>query len=267
MKHLSKKILSTFLVGLLFTACEKDSPVPDPVTNPTVKKLSKIEYDGGSYESIEYNTNGSISKVTNHIQYVGVADHTVFTFVYTGAVLSEIKGDNGGKYKYTYNNQQVVKTEVYAAGGNLVGYYEYTYQNGRLWRTDGYFRFPGGTIPTVPTLRYENEYYTSGNLKKMILYFWTGSTSTLDKTDEYVFNQYDSKLNTTVLFENNPFLPLDVIMPNNPLSELHYDSNGVLDETVTHTYTYDANGHPLTRKTVTKTTGATELVENAKFYY
>jgi hypothetical protein len=56
-------------------------------------------------------------------------------------------------------------------------------------------------------------------------------------------------------------------MPNNPLSELHYDSNGALEEKVTHTYTYDAGGNPLTRKTISKITGAQETVENAKFYY
>lgn len=264
MKHF--KILSIYLFVLAFTACEKDSPTPDPITDPAIKKLSKIEYDGGSYEAIEYNTNGSISKVTNHIQNIGNADHTVFTFVYNGTLLSEIKGDDAGKYVYTYSNQQVVKTDVYAAGGTLVGYYEYTYQNGKLWRTDGYFRFPGGAIPSNPTLRYENEYYPGGNLKKIVMHFRTASTNTLDKTGEHVFNQYDAKQNTTILFENNPFLPL-AIMPNNPLSELHYDSSGALEETVTHTYTYDAGGKPLTRKTISKMTGAQETVENAKFYY
>jgi hypothetical protein len=265
MKHFT--ILSACFFLFSFTACEKDSPAPDPITGPTIKKLSKIEYDGGSYATIGYNSNGSISKVTNHQQYVGNADHTIFAFVYTGSVLSEIKGDDASKYIYTYANQQVVKTEVYAAGGNLVGYYAYTYQNGKLWRTDAYFRFPGEPIPANPTLRYENEYYPGGNLKKIVMYFRTTSTNTLDKTGEYVFNQYDDKQNTTVLFENNPFLPMDAIIPNNPLSELHYNKNGALEETVTHTYTYDTNGYPLTRKTTSKMTGAQETVENAKFYY
>jgi hypothetical protein len=51
-------------------------------------------------------------------------------------------------------NQQVVRTDIYAAGGNLVGYYEYTYQNGKTLEKDAYFRFPGGAIP-VPILLYD----------------------------------------------------------------------------------------------------------------
>jgi hypothetical protein len=261
------KILSLSFFILAFTACVKDSPTPDPITNPIIKKLSKIEYDGGSYETIEYNINGSISKIANHIQYVGGADHTVFTFIYNGTLLSEIKGDDASKYVYTYANNEVVKADVYAAGGTLAGYYEFTYQNGKLWRTDGYFRFPGAAIPANPTLRYENEYYSSGNLKKLVQHFRTTSTNTLDKTGEHVFNQYDTRQNTTVLFESNPFLPLESLMPNNPLSELHFDSSGALEETLTHTYTYDAGGNPLSRKTISKMTGAQETMENAKFYY
>lgn len=267
------KPLFILLAGavLLLHSCSKDPGVnPDPGTNPVPagKKLSKIEYDGGSYETIEYNTNGTIARITNHIEYSnGSPVHNIYSFIYTGAVLTEVRADDGSKFKYTYANQQVIKTEVYAATGNLVAYYGYAYQNGKLWRTDGYHRLPGGPISTIPTTRYENEYYATGNLQKMILYFRDPSTGTLDKTDEYVVSQYDSKNNTSALFENNPYLPLDSFIPNNPLSEVHYNANGNIEETVTHTYTYDTDGNPLTKKTVTKIPGVQDAVENTRFYY
>ncbi len=262
------------LAIVLITGCTKEYVnTPDSGNNPPPsgnKKLSKIEYDGGSYESIQYNTNGTVSKITNHIEYgTGTPVHTIYNFVYTGTVLNEVRGDDGSKFKYTYNNQQqVVKTEIFAAVGNLVAFYEYTYTNGKLTKTEGYNRMGGGGNTTYTLgLRYENEYLSSGNLKKMIIYYRDPATGGLEKSNEYIIDSYDTKRNTWVLFENNPYLPMETFIPNNPLTEKHYDMNGMLEESVTNTYTYDTDGNPLTRKTITHYAGLPDIIENTKFYY
>lgn len=257
---------------LLFAACTKDlTESADPGTDPSNNsgnKISKIEYDGGSYEGISYNSNGTVNKITNHLEYGGGNAQTInYSFVYNGSQVTEINGDDGSKFKYSYQNQQVVKTEVFAATGNMIAYYQYTYTNGKLTRTDAFNRLPGGAISTTPTVRYDFEYLGSGNLDKMILYYRDASSGILEKTNEYQFSQYDSKHNRSALFENNPYLPMESFTPNNPLKELHFDANGVLEETVTYTYTYDNDGNPLTRKTVTKATGYPEETENTRFYY
>lgn len=264
--------LAAFSFVLLFAACSKDltgsdNPGTDP-SNGSGNKISKIEYDGGSYEAISYNSNGTVNKITNHIEYSGGTPQTInYSFTYTGSLLTELNGDDGSKFKYSYQNQQVVKTEIYAATGNMVAYYQYTYTNGKLSRTDTYSRLPGGAISTTPTVRYDFVYLPSGNLDKMLLYFRDAGSGILEKTNEYQFSEYDNKYNRTVVFESNPYLPMESFIPNNPLKELHYDANGALEETVTYSYTYDNNGNPLTRKTVTKAIGYPEETENTRFYY
>lgn len=258
------------LLVMLAIACTKEPIGTDPQNPPPAngKKLSKIQYDDGSYEAIVYNTNGTINTITNHIEFIsGTPSHTVYSFIYAGNSVTEVHGDDGSKFKYTYAGNKLSKTEMYGPGGNMLAWYAYTYNaNGKLWKTEAYTHVPGG-VSTTPTLRYENEYYTNGNLKKMTLFYKDPATGALDKTNEFVVSQYDTNPNTTALIENNPYMPMESFIPNNPLSELHYDSFGNLEETVTHTYTYDTGGYPITRKTISKATGLPETTENATFFY
>ncbi len=260
------------LVALLVSGCTKNPGTPGTQNPPpgNTKKLSRIAYDDGSYENIAYNSNGSITSITNHVTFgTSTPIHVVYDFIYSGSQVLEVRGDNGSKFKYTYDaNNKLSKTEMFNAGGNLLAWYAYTYDaNGKLWKTDGYTRVPGGGVSVTPSLRYENEYYTNGNLKKITFYYKDATTGSLDKTNEFVFSQYDTNPNTTAVFEANPYLPVESFIPNNPLSEIHYDSFGNVEETVNHTYTYDAGGYPLTRKTVTKSTGFPDTIENAVFSY
>lgn len=69
------------------------------------------------------------------------------------------------------------------------------------------------------------------------------------------------------MFENNPYLPTLIAMPNNPLTEKHYDKLGQQYASVTHTYTYDNDGNPLKRTTVVKETGLPDEVTETTFQY
>lgn len=265
-----KKIVSiAFAMSALvlsFTSCTKEGADQPAATS---KKLEKIDYGGGSYESVSYNNSGLVSSVVNHVQYNGsLADHTVFTFTYSDSTLTDVHADDGTSFKYTYNNaKQVSRVDAYDQGGNLSARYNYAYQDGKLMSTDIYMRVPGTAFPANPTGRNEFEYYSSGNIKKLTLYMRNPNTNALVKLNEYVINEYDSHPNTTAVFENNPFLPIKTLVANNPVSETHYTSTGAVEETVAYTYTYDADGYPVSRKTVTKTPGMADLVENAVMSY
>lgn len=266
MKQIQKIIQYTvilFASTLVFSSCEKTGDQPDNA----LKKVKQIDYDGGSYEAVDYNSDGTVSKITNHTVNTGgqAPDHIISTFTYVNGLVSEISSDNGVKLKFTYDGKNVVKTEIFSLGGNQIAYYQYTYTSGKVTQVDGFLRVPGAQFPTVPTMRYVNEYYANGNLKKTSVLAPDGAN--MKKVNEIVIDEYDTKFNTTALFENNPFLPLENFLPNNPLKETHFDLGGNISETVTHTYTYDAAGNPLTRKSVSKGVGAAEYTENATITY
>lgn len=254
------------LFAFLFAACKKENVAPDAVV-PDAKKISRIEYDNGNYQSIEYDAGGNVSKITNHIESTGGTSYNnVYQFVYSGSFLLERVANDGSKYRYTYNGKDVIRTDLYNAAGNLVAYYMYTYKDGRLATGDGYFRVTGGSISVTPSMRYENEYHPAGNLKK-VSFFYPSQTGPLEKVNEVVIDQYDDKRNTWLFFENNPILPLEKPVVNNPLSETYYDDKGKVEQTVTYTYTYDTDGRPLTRKKLTRMAGYPDITENTKFNY
>lgn len=261
-------ILFTCVLSFLFIACDKeDVNEPGPGTNPD-KKISKIEYENGSYQTMAYHADGKLKTIVVHTRYGGNNQSTeTFNFVYTGSQLAGIESDFGYKYKYTYNNNLVVKTEIFNSAGEKVVYYDFSYKNGKLWKTDGYMSPPGGTIPDKPYQRYEQEYHPDGNISKVVLYYRSPVTGELEKSNDFIIGEYDNKKNTTILVESNPYLPLENFNPNNPLKELQYDGSGVLQQTETHTYTYDAAGNPLTRKTVTKAIGQAERETITVFHY
>ncbi len=265
-------LLLTTAMTILMSACTKEGNGNNPGTDPgpNGQKLSKIEHTDGSFEAIEYNTNGSIKKITNSIKYTGSTQVNIFTFAYANDRLSELIMEDGSKMKYVYTGQVLSKLEFYEPGGNMITYYELTFKDGKLWRSDAFYRIPGtpGGISSKVRMRTELEYQTNGNIKKTMLYFRDPMTDLLEKTDEYVMQEYDNKRNTTVLFENNPFILLDYMNNfNNPLKVLHYNGAGHLDETTTYAYTYNSQGNPITRKTVTVIPGSPDDVEEVRLFY
>lgn len=266
----TKRILTSLLmVVLLITGCTKEfdpgGPI-DPGTPNNLKKLSKITYDDGSYLAVQYNTAGQPNKITTLEKNTGGDDITVYQLAYNGDKLSQMSASNGTKYKYTYTGSDITKVEIVTPNNAVIAYYEYTYKDGRLWRTD-IFSSHGGQISTTPNIRFEVDYYTNGNIKTMSAWYKDYNTGALEKTDVYEMSSYDNKKNTSLLFENNPYLPTLTAIPNNPLTEKHYDNAGQQYASVTHSYTYDDQGNPIKRKTVTKETGMPDAVSETSFQY
>ncbi|SJZ66674.1 hypothetical protein [Sediminibacterium ginsengisoli] len=257
------------ITTLVFTGCTKEGSAEIPGTvHATGNKISKLLFDDGSSQLIEYNTDKTIKTITTVNNPVNPGS-TAYNFTYTGTKVTEINSTSGVKYKYTYTGTDVTKVEIFSQGGNMTAYYNYTYTNGQLTKTEGFFRIPGTPgIPTTPAMRAEYKYHTDGNLEKMSLYYNNPANNTMEKDEEVVLSNYDDKKNTTILFENNPFLPLNIpVALNNPGKEVHYDASGNVQETVLYTYTYDSNGNPQTRKAVSKSPGAQETEELTKFFY
>lgn len=270
-RKISSAVLAFVAAMVLLVSCTKEYeaevPSPDPGTPPTnSKKLSKISYDDGSYMSIQYNAEGKPIKITDLHKNSSGDDTYVYTLTYNGDKLVDMTLNDGTKYKYTYTGTNVTKVEIVSPNQVVIAYYEYAYKDGRLWRTDGYSSF-AGTISTTPNIRFETEYYTNGNIKTMTTWYKGYTSGVLGKTDVYEITSYDTKRNTSLLFENNPYIPLLISVPNNPLTEKHYDDQGQEYATITHTYTYDDQGNPIKRKTIEKAVGMADVVSETTFQY
>jgi len=269
-RNMIGRLLVMITMIVLIAGCTKefeaDLPDTDPGTPGNTKKLSKISYDDGSYMSIQYNAEGKPIKITDLQKNSGGDDTNIYTFSYNGDKLVEMTATDGTKYKYTYTGANVTKVEIVSSNNNVIAYYAYTYQDGRLVRTDG-FGMITGTISTTPNVRFDLTYYSNGNIKSMTSWYQDYSSGVLEKSDVYEIETYDTKRNTSLLFENSPYIPLLMMVPNNPLTEKHYDKTGQPYATVTHTYTYDDQGNPLTRKTVTKEPGMQDEVTLTTFQY
>lgn len=266
MSRLLVMITMVMLVAGCTKEFETDLPDPNPGTPGNTKKLSKISYDDGSYMSIQYNAEGKPIKITDLQKNSGGDDTNVYTLIYNGDKLVEMKLTDGTKYTYTYTGANVTKVEIVSPNNVVIAYYAYTYQDGRLVRTDGFGSITG-TISTTPNVRFELAYYSNGNIKSMTTWYQDYTSGLLEKSDVYEIETYDNKRNTSLLFENNPYIPLLLIVPNNPLTEKHYDKSGRPYASVTHTYTYDDQGNPLTRKTITKETGMADEETTTTFQY
>ncbi len=265
-----RRLLAIITMVVLIAGCTKefeaDLPETDPGTPGNTKKLSKISYDDGSYMSIQYNAEGKPVKITDLQKNSGGDDNNIYTLSYNGDKLVEMTVTDGTKYKYTYTGANVTKVEIVSPNNVVIAYYAYTYQDGRLIRTDG-FGSISGIIGTTPNVRFDLAYYSNGNIKSMTTWYQDYSSGALEKSDVYEIETYDNKRNTSLLFENNPYIPLLMMVPNNPLTEKHYDKTGQPYATVTHVYTYDDQGNPLTRKTVIKETGVPDEVTTTTFQY
>ena len=265
----SKILVASLAIVLMVSGCTKayDPSLPDdPNSNNSQQKLSKITYDDGSYLTVQYNSAGHPMTIKTLEKGVPNDEIRTYQLSYNGDKLLEMNADDGSKYKYTYTGSDITKVEIIMPGNTLLATYEYTYKDGRLWRTDLFDSFTG-SVGTGPTMRFEVDYYTNGNIKTMKSWFKDLNTGSLEQTSVYEMTAYDSKRNTSLVFENNPYLPTLVGMPNNPLSEKHFDKSGQQIATVTHTYTYDSKGNPLTRRTVTASTGLPDEIVEVSFQY
>lgn len=270
-RQIGNTVLGLLTAMVLLLSCTKEyeaeipgtDPVPAPING---KKLSKISYDDGSYMSIQYNAEGKPVKIVDLHKNSSGDDTYVYTLTYNGDKLVDMTLNDGTKYKYTYTGANVTKVEIVSPNQIVIAYYEYTYKDGRLWRTDGYSSF-AGTITTTPNIRFETEYYADGNIKTMTSWYKGYTSGVLEKTDVYEITSYDTKKNTSLLFENNPYIPLLINMPNNPLTEKHFDKDGQQYASITHTYTYDDLGNPIKRKTIEKELGMADIVSETTFQY
>ena len=248
--------MSLFLVA---TACNKTvSPTPTPKPTPTNSALSKMEVEGDTV-NITYNSDGTIQKVVSQPPGNGAANTYVFS--YESGKLKEVTFS--GKWKYTYNGEQLIKVETINTDGKTKYQSSFSYVNNRVDEIIEYRVID--LLGLVPKLKTKFQYYATGNVSKKEIFQYINNDWL--KAEEISILEYDNKVNTGDRFEYLPLIPNIIFAQNNPLRERWQDAHGNINSDVEHQYVYDTNGRPLSKKTLYKSPGFPDISTEIKYQY
>lgn len=249
-------------VSVFAVACSK-SPVTQPGggSNPPVTipapagALSKIEIDGESLD-LFYNANGSINNMVRKDN--GGTILSTYVFSYENDKLKEI--NFGGKWKYTYTGNNLTKIESYNAGGQLRYTYEFVYDGNKVVEKTDYLT----VVYKMPQFKRTFTYRSDGNIDRVKVYQYTNGV--WGESEEIQYNEYDQHANATDQYESYPYLPANLFSPNNATKETWY-SGGIVGQSVTHQYSYDANGRVKTKKSTFSYAGFPDTFVEMKLTY
>lgn len=236
------------------------NPQTDPVKEPelpagTLLKLKKIAYHSTDYQELSYNADGSVARY--HSQHLynpqdGYVQKFTSDFQYDQQNrLVRLNRAYGSYVTYAYEGNKVVKTEEYNGYNELIGSHRYEYTGERL--TTSYDL----QITVTTGRRFESkttfEYDASGNLTRRVLYSRNLGTGQYSLETSFLYSQYDDKKFMENLTEVNPYLPGVVFKVNNPGLKVVLNRNGQeLTGREQYSYTYNADGYPLTKQVITQ---------------
>lgn len=258
-----KKRTQSFLMILLglvlaITACKKDDPAPvNP--DPQQNRLTKVSNNFQSTE-LKYNPNGSMQSITMKDQN-GTSILT-YVFNYVADKISTVQS-GAFKYKYTYTGNLVTNVEMYNALQDRVRMWEYSYTGNRLMLITEHGKGQPGE--KKPYSRTAYTYNAAGNITRVVVHDYINNAWVY--TGENILSAYDDKPNTSWPLEVYPYVPLLETNKNNPGKVELTDELANVVQTTLHTYTYDAKGRPLTRKTTIKTPGLPDDIIDTQYAY
>lgn len=195
---MKKLIISSLAIAVISSCSSSNDDISNNNNNDTtpylLKKSTELTQDGQSYV-IEYKYNGT--KITESLD---VTDNK--------------------KTVYTYDGDNIVKTEVYNKNGVLQVMREFTYSNGKLVSEKVTDKHQLGTLVYT-----ENYQYLSDNHIKL---------------NDFHSVTYDPATGT---YSNIQYVEKDIYLDaNGNLLSSTYTHNGT---TYSTTFTYDGNNHPM----------------------
>lgn len=247
----------TVLLVVAVSACTKKTETPDTGPAP-ITKLSKIEYDTYSV-SINYTADGNIANIVNK-DNDDPTQSTTYFFQYQDGRLSEIS--YGGKWKYYYTDNKLVKVESYNENNVLRYRTDLVYTNNKVTEKIQSLVTALGVRPSMKTLFHYN---TQGNISKKEV--WQFVNNDWLKNEDILYPEYDEHEEQSQSFDNYPYLPKGLFSINNPLKEIFTEADGTVAGTVTYKYTYDNKGRVSSINAHHAYTGFPAYEENAKLFY
>lgn len=266
---ISRQILmSAVTLGLLFSSCkkDKDGDSTDPIVNPGAKKLVKIEEAADTYSTFEYNTDGTVKKMTSFDD--GEKDTEMQLSYNANKTVKEADLGEGAKMKFAYTGNQLTRSEIYD-NDILVSYTANSFQGGKMGESISYYVMEGedGEPIEQPFSKTTYTYHSNGDVKEVRITLFNFITEEFELESVHKFEQYDSKINPLAQFSFLNFGFFANFSDRNALVEKVYDAHGNLQETIQNEFTYDAQGYPLTSKTTTTPQGGTAEITTSKFFY
>lgn len=263
-KKISGILLLITMIALLASCSKRVDVRIDPQPGPAPGKLAKLEYKGG-YDSLFYNTDGTISRIKNYYSMPGPYTE-VFDFEYNNdKTVSRITDNNGEKYEYKYFGGQLTAVMHYVNGVKQ-DYRIYDYENGRLSSIEEYYQIDPNAVGHAFTAERKLYYHPDGNLKQEVSYSFDPQTHAPVKDFSIEHTDYDNKLNPTDNLGRFLYLAFVQMAKNNSRKMTAKNEQNGAFTTFDYEYTYDAAANPLTRKMVYISNGqlVTELI---KYYY
>jgi hypothetical protein len=266
MKYLIRSffIYAILLAGLI--SCSKEQHAPnEPQPAPAMGKLAKLSYTDGSYDSMYYNTDGTVHElVTLNTVPFPYKERFVFEYNSLGKV-SRIVQNNGERYEYTYINGLLTAVAHYV-NNQKRDFRMYEYVNGKLTEAEEYYQ----EVSNQPGWGYlahrSYTYYPDGNLKDETAYSFDTVTRMPRKDATITYQDYDNKFNTLEIAGRYLYLSQQTLAKNNPAKLISKDEVSGLSTEFSFSYTYNNTGNPLTR-TMQYKSGSQTITETVQYSY
>jgi hypothetical protein len=229
------------IVILVVSSCKKPADLP----RQTVKRVTKISSSPTDFRSFTYDAN---KLLTNHtLQFINGNGTSVMSvdYSYVNGTINSAWGP-GGSVFYETAGKKVNVVRSFRPMGSEISVINYVYNSkGQLIEWIEKFSQPEPDQPKESKQTFE--YYADGNVKRMMHYLKMSNDGPFDLNGSTVYDQYDRFTNPEISFSGLVYLPSVVFQKNNAGRVRHYSANGVLYQTNTFEYTYDADGYPVTK--------------------
>ncbi|WP_144888541.1 hypothetical protein [Lacibacter cauensis] len=237
-----------------FSSCKKPTSEPAPVTK--IKSVFSPEDE----LTFEYNNNGSVKTVQLKNSFVTSGDLVNYAVHYNAqGKITEIVSDEDIRIVPVYAEGKLKEASFETLDGTLLLQTDYAYLDERLKTV---------TITTAagqPWMRFGFDYTTEGNIAKTSFFGQDPFNPDQFMSSGTVTYTYDTKINPLNEVRDILHLLWLPVNPNNTLSEVHKDRDGLLEETVNYSYQYHSNKTP--KSAVMQSTVPGQATENINLFF
>lgn len=241
-----RNIYAFFIINIVMLVSCKPEKNPEPVVEQPIKYVSKITTAENEYREYTYNDEQQLTKY--NLQFVNGSGVTKATtgYGYVDGVISTASSQSGSLF-YETTGKRVLKVRSFRPLGSELSVITFSYNTkGQLSEAVEKISQAEQGLPVETKQAYE--YYTDGNLKRILQYIRYNLADPFTLSGYVVFDQYDAAKNPDKFFSSLVYLPDVIFKKNNPRRIVHYSAAGVINQENTFEYTYDADGYPLTKR-------------------